>query len=218
MVDRVDAQDADLLESPAAHPLGELAVPGLDLLATGLLDGGVEPGVAQHLGGPDDSESGRVARLEARYDGDLLAGGEEIIGVQNIALLLGVVAVGGARGTEDGVDEGVGAEDVADGRGNGQQLTGLGFGGEVGLDAGAGLGRESQHVVLVGGAHGVVVEVVDDQAGALEGQSNVELGKKTAERRRDGVGGAGRQQDVAIGVDELDQVVGRQVRSEACCG
>lgn len=66
MLDVVDAKDTSLLESPTGNSLGELAVPGLDLLASSRgLDLGVEPLVAQQLGRSNEGEASAVARLES---------------------------------------------------------------------------------------------------------------------------------------------------------
>lgn len=64
--------------------------------------------------------------------------------------------------------------------------------------------------------NGVIVEVVDDGAGALNGQGNVELGQKRDERGGCRNGGGQRKQDVALGVDEVDETVWGQVWTEAC--
>lgn len=56
---------------------------------------------------------------------------------------------------------------------------------KVWLQAGtrAGSGLEGQRVVRLGGREAVVAKVVDDGAGALGGEADVELGEKGDERR-----------------------------------
>ena len=191
VLDPVDAQHADLVEGPAAHALGELAVEGLGgRLAAHLAGLDVEPLVLQHLGRADEREARRVARLEGRDQGQLLAGGEDV--VDHLALLLGVVAVGGARGAEDRGEELGRAEGGAHAPREGEDLVLGGASAEEVLHVGAeGAGRrEEEHVVGVGRARGVVVEVVDHQAGALGGELDVELGEEGDERGGGRVAGA----------------------------
>lgn len=176
----VDLQHADLLERPAGDRLGELAVAGR---AVGLVAGPahlcVEPLVLQHLGRADEGEAGRVACLHRRHQAQLLAGGEDL--VQRLALLLGVVAVGRGRGAHDGRQQRARAQRRAHAAREGQQgARGGGGAAEEVLDIwpdGA-RGRQDEHVVEVRGAGGVVVEVVDHEAGAVGGELDVELGEE----------------------------------------
>ena len=215
VLDIVDAEDANLLESPAREAARKLLVLRLGLWAVHLGDLCVEPLVLEH-GGSDDGHAGRVACLEGRDEGELPAGGEELIRLDGGGLLLGVVAVGGVGGAEDGRDEVAVAEDVASGVRDGDGAAGER---KVGLDARAGVGRrrvEDEHVVRLGGRDGVVVEVVDDGAGALGGQGNVEL----REQRHDGARRRRRRgqadHDVALGVDEVNEQVRGQIGAESC--
>lgn len=84
------------------------------------------------------------------------------------------------------------------------------------LDAGAGGlgGGDGEDVVLLGGADGVVIEVVDDKAGAVGGEGDVKLGQEAHDGGRDGRFGGEGQKDVALGVDELEENVGGQVGTE----
>jgi hypothetical protein len=70
--------------------------------------------------------------------------------------------------------------------------------------------------VGVGGAGGVVVEVVDDEAGAVGGQGYVQLEKERVDGRRGCVGGAEGEEDVAVGVDEVEEQLGCQIGAETC--
>lgn len=215
----VDAQHANLLERPAGHALGELAVERLDGLGgAGLLHLGVEPLVGEDLGRSDQCEARRRARLERRDERELLAGRERV--VDRLGLGAGVVAVGGRGGAEQRRQELAGAEGGAYAVGEGNDLVSGGAGAEDVLDARAVAagGREEEHVVLVGGAGRVVVEVVDDEAGALSGELDVELGEEGDEGGRGrGVGAQG-DEDVAVGVEELEEQLAGQLGAQACDG
>lgn len=215
----VDAQHANLLERPAGHALGELAVERLDGLGgAGLLHLGVEPLVGEDLGRADQCEARRRARLERRDERELLAGRERV--VDRLGLGAGVVAVGGRGGAEQRRQELAGAEGGAYAVGEGNDLVSGGAGAEDVLDARAVAagGREEEHVVLVGGAGRVVVEVVDDEAGALSGELDVELGEEGDEGGRGrGVGAQG-DEDVAVGVEELEEQLAGQLGAQACDG
>lgn len=66
VLNRVDAQVANLLEGPASGATGKLLVPRLDgRLLTRALDLGVEPLVLESLCGSHNGEASRVARLES---------------------------------------------------------------------------------------------------------------------------------------------------------
>lgn len=219
VLDPVDAHDANLLERPAGHALGELAVERPDGLGgTGLLYLGVEPLVGEELGRADQREARRGARLECRDERQLLAGRERV--VDRLGLRAGVVAIGGRGGAEERRQELAGAEGGAHAVGEGDDLVRGGAGAEDVLDAGtvAAGGREEEHVVLVGGAGRVVVEVVDDEAGALSGELDIELGEEGDEGGRGrGVGAQG-DEDIAVGVEELEEELAGQLGAQACDG
>lgn len=66
VLNRVDAQVANLLEGPASSATGKLLVPRLDgRLLTRALDLGVEPLVLESLCRSHNGEASRVARLES---------------------------------------------------------------------------------------------------------------------------------------------------------
>jgi hypothetical protein len=56
--------------------------------------------------------------------------------------------------------------------------------------------------------------VVDHETGALARELDVELGEEGDERVGGCEGGAERHEDVAIGIEEVDEDVGRQVGTE----
>jgi hypothetical protein len=60
--------------------------------------------------------------------------------------------------------------------------------------------------------------VVDHQAGALGRQLDVELGEERDERVGGGDAGAEGYEEVALGIEEVDQEVGRQLGAEAWYG
>lgn len=215
MLHRVHAQVPDFVEGPAANSLGELLVPGLDgALVAGALDLGVQPCVLEHLGRAHDGEASRVAALEGGHQVQLRAGGEHL--VDDLGLLLLVVDVGGAGGLEDGGQLGAVAEGEAQAAGEREQVA-LAAAAKVVLGARlvlAGRGQE-EDVVLVGGGLGVVVEVVDDETGSLGGDVDVELQEDRVEGGRYGRRRAQGEEDVATGVDEVEDLLRRQVGTEA---
>lgn len=215
MLHRVHAQVPDLVEGPAANSLGELLVPGLDgVLVAGALDLGVQPLVLEHLGRANDGEASRVAALEGGHQVQLRAGSEHL--VDDLGLLLLVVDIGGAEGLEDGGQLGAVAEGEAQAAGEREQVA-LAAAAKVVLGAGlvlAGRGQE-EDVVLIGGGLGVVVEVVDDEAGSLGGDVDVELQEDRVEGGRYGRRRAQGEEDVATSVDEVEDLLCRQVGTEA---
>lgn len=218
VLDPVHPQDTNFLERPPSNALRELPVPGADRLPTiSLLHLGVEPLVGEHLGGSDDGETCRVATLEGGHETKLRAGGEELGGVDAVGLVLRVVAVGRVGGPEDGVQEVALAEDVADAAREGDELLGLAIGCEVGVDivSGRARGRNEEDVVLLGGGGGVVVEVVNHEAGAVGWEDDVELGEEGDDGGGDGVVGGESDKNISVRIHEVDEVVGRQVRSKA---
>lgn len=211
----INLDNTQLLERPPRKSLCKLLVGRMHLLrATHRLDQGSRPHVLEHLSRTNNSESRRVASLESRNQGKLLARSKEIIRIDGIGLLLGVVAVRGVGSSEDGSQEGAGAQNVADGVGDGQHGAGLL---EVVLQAGADVGRgvEDEDVVCDGGGVVVVVEVVDDGSCSLGGEGDVEFGEEGDDGGWDGAGGGGGEEDVTLGVDKVEKDLGSQVRSQA---
>lgn len=216
VLDPVDAQDARLAKGPARHALGKVAVErGHGRLGAVLLDLGVEPLVAQHVGAADDGDAGRVAGLEGGDERELAAGGEEV--VDNLGLLLGVVAVGGAGGAQDGCEQRAGAQGLSNARGEGEKLAIGGGGGEEILHIGTEgtRGSKENNIVLLGSGRDVIVEVVDDETAPVRRQVDVELEQGRDDRGRGRVLGGEGDEDVALGVDELDENVGGQAGAEA---
>lgn len=68
--------------------------------------------------------------------------------------------------------------------------------------------------MLLGGAGDVVVEVINDEAVPVGGQGDVEFGEEGDERGGRGRVGTESQQNVALGVDEVEEGLGRQVGAE----
>lgn len=189
VLNRVDAQESNLLERPTTDATGKLLVPRLDgRLLTRALDLGVEPLVLECLCGSHNGEASRVARLEGRHQIELLTRGEHL--VDDLLLLLLVVDVGGARRLDDGGELGAVAEDVADSTGECDHI--VLAAGEVILGAGLVLGRclQEKDIVVVGSAGHIVVEVVDHEAGSLGGDVNIELEKGGVQGGGNGFGGA----------------------------
>ena len=220
----VDAHNARLLESPAGQATGKLAVVrGHGLGTSGRqLDLGVEPGVRQQLSRTQQGQARRVARLQTRHQLQLSAGRKELAvcaaAGHGVGLLLGVVTIGGARGRHNGCQERAVAENVTSGVGQGQQLlaAGRGCGVKQRLDALAGCrDGQQQDVVQVRGGAGVVVEVVDDEAGAVGGEDNVKLAQEGGNGRGGSVVAREGHENVALGVEELHKQLGRQIRTEA---
>lgn len=170
----VDSQDTQLLEGPSRQGGHELPVASVLRLLLRSSNLGLEPLVLEHLGRAQDGEARRVESLHDGDEGQLLSGSKEVLGVNDLGLLLGVVAVGRGGGSQDRSQERSGAEAVANGVGEGESSAGdL----EVLLEAGSDVrgGVEDENIVGLGGGDGVVVEVVDDGASSLRGERDVEL-------------------------------------------
>ena len=203
----VDAQVSDLVERPGADASGELQVPSRDCLAIARpLDLGVEPLVLEHLGGADDGETGRVAGLEGGDKRELLAGSKHL--VNDLSLLLLVVNVGCAGRPQDGRQEGTVAQGVAEAAREGEQVF-LATAAEVVLGVVPVVARSGHEddIVKVGGGLGIVVEVVNHQAGSLGGNVNVQLEKERVQGGGDGLRGAQGKQHIAAGVEEVEDLL-----------
>lgn len=167
VLDRVHAQVANFVERPAADPLGELLVPGLDgILVTGELDLSIQPFVLEHLGGANNSEAGRVSALESGYQVQLLTRGEHL--VNHLGLVFLVVDIRGSGSLQDGGQLSAIAERKALAAWERKQVA-LATTAEVVLGAGLVLARSGHEddIVLVSGGLGVVVEVVDNETSSL---------------------------------------------------
>lgn len=214
VLNRVDTQVSDLVEGPAADATAKLQVPCLDsrLLARAL-DLSIEPLVLERCGRAHNGEASRVTRLEDRDQIQLLTSGENL--VHHLLLILLVVDVCGARRPEDGGQLGTVAEDMAERAGE-RDHVGVAAG-EVILGAGpvTGRGLEKDDIVVISGARDVVVEVVDHEACSLAGNVNIELEKDVVQGSWDGGVGAESDQDVTACIEEVEDELCCQVRTEA---
>lgn len=215
VLNAVHPQDTNLLERPASHPSRKLLILRLCALPAQLGHLGIQPLVLQHLSRAKNGHARRVARLHHRHQRQLLTRSEQLISIEDLGLLLRVIAVRSSGSADDGGQQRAGTEHMADGVRECQDAAGEL---KVGLEAGANAGRriQDEDVVGLGGGDGVVVEVVDDGAGALDGEGDVELGEEGDERRGRGDGGRQRNEDVSVGVDEVDEAVWGQVGSQSC--
>lgn len=215
MLNAVHSQHTNLLERPARHSFSKLLVVGPEFISAGLANHSLEPLVLQHLSRSQNRHASRVARLEDRQKRQLLTGSEQVIGVKNLSLLLGVVAVRSGRGANDGRKQGSRAKDMANSVGERHNAA---VNLKVRLQAGADVVGpfDNEDVVGFGGGTNVVVEVVDDGAGALNREGNVELGEKTDNGGGRGHSGRLRNENVSVGVDEVDEMAGRQVWPQTC--
>lgn len=118
----VDSEDTNLLESPGGNALGELPVPGTDGLATSLLDLGIEPLVREHLGSPNEGKASRVSALECGDQTKLLTNGEELLGIDSVGLFFGIIAVGGARSLQDRGEKGTLSKSMTNTAGESDEL------------------------------------------------------------------------------------------------
>lgn len=110
----VYSQNTKLLESPGSQ-VGDKLTVGRELsLATLSSNLGVESLVLEHLSGTNDGNTRRVASLEDSDEVKLSAGREQLIRLNGLVLLLGVVAVSCSRRAEDGCKKLPVAENVAD--------------------------------------------------------------------------------------------------------
>lgn len=78
-----------------------------------------------------------------------------------------------------------------------------------------GRGLQEQDIVVIGGAGHIVVEVVDDEAGSLSGNVDVELEKGGVQGGGNRGGGAQGHQDVTTSVEEVEDQLCCQVGTEA---
>lgn len=60
----------------------------------------------------------------------------------------------------------------------------------------------------VGSARGIVVEVVDDEPSPIGGKLDIELEEKGVDGSGRGLAGAEGQQDVAVGIDKVEEDLG----------
>lgn len=214
VLNRVDAQETNLLECPATDATGELFVPRLyGCLLTRTLNLGVEPLVLESLGGSNNGEASRVTRLEGRDEVELFTGGEHL--VDDFLLLLLVVDVGGARRLDNRGQLWPIAKDVADRARECDDI--VLAAGEVVLGTGLVLGRglQEQDIVVVGSAGHIVVEVVDHETGSLGGDVDIELEKGGVQGGGHRVGGAEGHQDVTTGIEEVKDQLRGQVGTKA---
>lgn len=205
VLDRLDLQDAKLLERPRRDFLCKgLITTLLGLFAAWKLHAGIEPLIFERLGASQDGEAGAVAGLESRDEVDLRASRKRVF--HRVGIFFRIVDVGCGRGLQNrGQQRRSVAQDVSHGVRKGDQAINA----EEVLDILLALGGrwKQQDIVIVGGGLGIVVEVVDNQARAVGGESNVELEQQAADGSGDGgVGGEGKK-DIGAQVDEVDEQV-----------
>lgn len=84
---------------------------------------------------------------------------------------------------------------------------------------GAGLelrrGLQEKDIVVVGCAEHIVVEMIDNEAGALGGNVNVELEEGSVQGGGNGGGGAQGHQDITTSVEEVEDKLCCQAGTEA---
>lgn len=184
MLNGIHPQHPNLLERPSRQRLGKLPIRSHSRLVPFTSNLGTKPLILQHLRRAQDNHTRRIARLERRHETQLRASTEQLIWVDNLALLLRVVAVSRPGCAHDGRQELASAEGVTDGMRE-REHGAFAADGEEGLDAGADgrRGVEDEDVVLLGGGDGVVVEVVDDETCALDGEGDAELVEEGYNRR-----------------------------------
>lgn len=104
------------------------------------------------------------------------------------------------------------AQDVANGAGHGHDA----ISSEEVLDASLLLlgALDDEHIVLLSGRGGIVVEVVDGQRVAVGGKVDVELEQHAGNLARDGRFAGQSQQDVSVLVDKVDKQLGGELRAE----
>lgn len=205
--DRVHAQVADLVEGPARDSLGELLVPNLDgFFVTRALNLSIQPLVLKHLGGANNSETSRVARLEGGHQVQLRARGEHL--VDHLGLLLWVVNVCSPGGLQDGCQLRAVAESKAQTMREREKVS-FAATSEVVLGAGLVLGRswQEENIVLLSGGLGIVVEMVDHETRSLGRDLDVELEEDGVEGGRHRCGCTQGKKDVSASVDEVEDLL-----------
>lgn len=68
----------------------------------------------------------------------------------------------------------------------------------------------------IGGADGVVAKVINDEPGAVYRELDIKLAEEGHEGRWRRSAGAEGKENVAIGVEELEEDLRREVRTETC--
>ncbi|KAI6762131.1 hypothetical protein HG531_002684 [Fusarium graminearum] len=188
VLNAVDSQNTQLLESPSSHVGDKLTVSRELRLAA--LSGNlcVKSLVLEHLSGANDSNARRVASLEDGDEVDLCTSSKQIISLNGLVLVLGVVDVGRRRGSKNRRDEFTIAESVTESVRNGEECARYL---KVVLSAREDVARglDNEDVVVLGGGNGVVREVVDDLASALLGDHNLKLHEGGVESGRHDVVG-----------------------------
>lgn len=215
VLNAVHPQHTKLLERPARYSFSKLLVISPEAIPTGLANHGLKPLVLQQLGRSQNRHASRVARLKDRQKRQLLAGSEQVISIKNLGLLLWVVAVRSGGSANNGRKQRSRAKDMANSVGERHNAA---FNLKVRLQARANVDGpfDNENVVGFGGGTNVVVEVVDDGAGALHREGNVELGEEADDGGGRGHSGSLRNEDVSVGVDEVDEMAGRQVWPQGC--
>lgn len=102
MLNFVNSQNTKLLESPTSQVGDELLVGREDSLSTLSSNLGVKGLILQHLSSTNDSDARRVASLEDRDKRKLLSSSKQLIRLNSITLLLGVVAISGRGRSKNG--------------------------------------------------------------------------------------------------------------------
>lgn len=212
VLDLANLQDTSFLEGPCSQLLSKLAVGSGGLLAAGSLDSRREPLVLQSLDGAKDGEASRVAGLHSRNNIQLGSSRLNIIGRWDF--LLWVIGVGGLRSAKDGRDQRASVtQGLGSNTGKGEDTVAI----EQGLDVRTQWSRtvEEEHIVLLGSRDGIVVEVVDNNGGTVIRQVDIDFEKEGADGA--GSGGLAREgkDDVAVLVQEVQDVFRGKVGAEA---
>lgn len=205
-------QNTSLFESPASQLLSKLSVNGRNLLSVGSLDRAREPLVLEGFHRAQNNEAGRVESLNGRDHIQLRAGGFNVVGRRH--LLLGVVRVSGGRSSQDGRNQlAVATQNLGGDMRESENTLAI----EEGLDIGTqGTGAlEQEDVVLLSGRDCVVIEVVNDNSGAVVRKVDIDFEEEGADGARGrGLAGEG-EDDVAILVHEVQDVLRGQVGAKS---
>lgn len=212
VLDLANLQDTGLLESPSSQLLSELPVDSSGLLTIGSLDGGREPLVLQSLNGTKNSEASRVASLHSRDNVQLGASRLDIL--SGGGFLLRVVCVRSVRCPQDGCDESaLTSQGLGGNAGQGQDTLAIEEGLHIGTERAGAL--EEENVVLLSGRDGVIVEVVNDDGGTVAREVNVDFEEERADSAGSGGLAGESEDDVAVLVQEVQNVFGRQMGAKS---
>jgi hypothetical protein len=172
MRDFAHLQHTRFMERPFRELPGKSAIRCFGVLSIQCLDTRIEPLVLEHLEGAEDHEARRIVRLHRRDQSELRAGCEKVFGV--LRIIFRVVHIRRRRCFQDWCKQWAGvAEDLADWPWECKYAIAAK---EVfDTRSQSARAREEQDIMLFGRGEGIIVDVVDNDGGAVWRERYVEL-------------------------------------------